>query len=85
MQAFIIIIYLLTSVTIPNSVDYIGDLAFAYCSIYEVIIDDNTPPKIGQSVFKACQTNLNIYIPMYTTIMYVLEGWPYANLTECDM
>jgi hypothetical protein len=51
----------LTSITIPNSVTSIGDSAFAYTKVNNVIIP-NSVINIGQQVFEGCSSLSNITI-----------------------
>ncbi|MBO4412501.1 MAG: leucine-rich repeat protein [Clostridia bacterium] len=57
---------LLTSITIPNSVQIIGYQAFAYCPISSIIIP-NSVTNISDAAFWLCERLTNITIPSSVT------------------
>lgn len=73
----------ITAVTIPDSVEYIGDEAFYNCYWLEnIYCESNVPPYIGYNVFENCPTNFTIHIPQNTRDTYVFSGWPEDKLVE---
>ena len=77
----------LTSVTIPNSVTYIGSNAFAYCSSLTSIISEiKNPFKIDSNVFNGIPSNAELIVPKGTKALYLAtEGWnKFSKITEAD-
>lgn len=73
----------MTSVTIPDSVEYIEDMAFYNCLWLEnVYCESHIPASVDSDVFEGCPSNLKIYIPQNTTDAYVYAGWPEDKLVE---
>ena len=54
---------LLTSITLPNSITSIGDMAFQYCAGLTNLIIPNSVTSIGASSFYACYKLASITIP----------------------
>ncbi|MDR0497235.1 MAG: SUMF1/EgtB/PvdO family nonheme iron enzyme [Treponema sp.] len=67
----------ITSVTIPGSVEQIGNNAFANCPILEsVFVLAATPPKMGANVFLRSSSGLRIYVPSTSVSAYkAAAGW----------
>ena len=54
----------LTQIFIPNSVSSIGEYAFLYCkSLNKVYFQSQKPPKMDDSTFSKCPSNMMIYYP----------------------
>ena len=65
------------TVTIPASVTYIKDYAFAYCnSITLFKFESLTPPSLADTVFESVY-NLQISIPIEAVEAYLTCDWPY--------
>lgn len=61
--------YTLTSVTIPNSVTYIGSNAFAYCTkLSSIILPDNLV-YLGENAFYGCESLIEVILP--ATLNYI--------------
>ena len=57
----------LTEVTLPGSITFIGEYAFAYCSyLTTVYANAETPPETGNGIFYKHNDNLVIYVPSVT-------------------
>ena len=71
----------LTSVTIPNSVTYIGDFAFYCCSfLTEIYCLALTPPKVGSNTFDDCY-GATLYVPDIALDAYKTTDWNgFANI-----
>ena len=67
----------ITSVTIPSSVTYIGDRAFAWCNIASVVIPDSVT-YVGESAFWGCSKLASV------TIGKGVTGIGYRAFTACD-
>lgn len=55
--------YNLTSVTIPNSVEYIGERAFDECKYLTSVTIPNSVKHIGEGAFAGCEGLTTVYIP----------------------
>lgn len=54
----------LKEIIIPNSVSSIGEYAFLYCkSLNKVYFQSQKPPKMDDSTFSKCPSNMMIYYP----------------------
>lgn len=61
------------SIIIPDSVESIGNLAFAYCNnLREIIFLSKTPPKIDDNIFEGC-TNFILRVPSGAESDYLNE------------
>jgi hypothetical protein len=65
----------LTSITIPNSVTSIGDMAFMSCDNLTSITIPNSVTSIGKWAFAGCDKLKKIYIPRGTKAKFAaMEG-----------
>ena len=60
----------LTSITIPQGLEYIGDESFAYLASLETIILPAGVKKINASAFMKCTALKTIYVPANKTGYY---------------
>lgn len=67
----------LETVTIPDSVDTIGDYAFSNCSnLTSLTVKATYPPTLGSGVFTNTNSNLVIYVPAESVNDYkAASGW----------
>ena len=67
----------LTQVTIPENVATIGSAAFQSCSnLTKIYCKANTPPALGDGVFKYGANALEIYVPSASVELYkTADGW----------
>ena len=73
----------LNSVTIPNSVTYIGNNAFYECSgLTSVTVEATTPPSVYSYSFPA---NQRIYVPIGTLAAYKSTNWNNFDLRVFDL
>lgn len=63
-------VYNMTSVTIPDTVTYIGGLSFAYCTSMETVNMSNKVEFIGTGAFKGCTSLTDITLP--NTLLNIL-------------
>ena len=75
----------LTSVTIPNSVTYIGEWAFKNCSSLTSITIPNSVTSIGSSAFYGCSSLTSIDIPNSVTSIGVWAFYGCSSLTSIDI
>jgi hypothetical protein len=71
--------YSLTSLTIPSTIEYIGDVAFAYTALEDISIGSGVT-EIGSSAFVGCE-NLTA-ITITATIAPTLGGEPFEDVAE---
>lgn len=75
----------LETVTIPDSVDTIGDGAFENCSsLTSLTVKATYPPTLGSGVFTNTNSNLVIYVPAESVNDYkAASGWSdYASIIQ---
>lgn len=75
----------LETVTIPDSVDTIGDSAFGNCSsLTSLTVKATYPPTLGSGVFTNTNSNLVIYVPAESVNDYkAASGWSdYASIIQ---
>ena len=54
----------LTSITLPDSINSIGQRAFHKCSgLISITLDSTTPPSLGANAFEQTSSDLQIYVP----------------------
>ena len=54
----------LTSITLPDSINSIGQHAFHKCSgLISITLDSTTPPSLGANAFEQTSSDLQIYVP----------------------
>ena len=78
----------ITSITIPETVWYIGDGAFADCSIPNILIKNATPPYIGYSVFSdPTYYHATLYIPNGSWYEYAFNSdwYRFINIRETTL
>lgn len=64
-------------IKLPSSLTKIRNKAFYGCSdLWDVEIDSEYPPEIGDNVFEGCAIELLIFIPDNTMSDYIEAGWP---------
>ena len=91
--------YSLTSITIPNNVNNIGDRAFLSCrQLKNVIMMPIAPPTLGMYVFNGTSSDLSIYVPdqsvqayreasvwsSYADKIWPMEAYLYGIITFAD-
>lgn len=76
--------YNLSSVTLPQGIERIGDLAFASCAFMEFTIPD-TVKEIGFSAFALCRTLKSIVIPESVTDLGDRAFYGCSSLTVADV
>ena len=64
----------LTSVTLPNSVNYIGSYAFERCYRLTLTILSNTPPSIGNDIFENITNSIIVYVPYESINTYKTDA-----------
>lgn len=77
----------LESISIPQSVTEIGMYAFnSNKNLKIVILNNETPPELGNYVFGSCNSELTIYVPESAVEAYkTAEGWSqYADIIYAD-
>ncbi|MGX8713094.1 MAG: leucine-rich repeat domain-containing protein [bacterium] len=73
----------LTSVTIPNSVTYIGDYAFAQCTgLSEIHSRANVAPTLGTNVFSGVTSTIPVYVPCGRSAHYYSRWSLFSNIIE---
>ena len=73
----------MTSVTIPNSVTFIGNNAFAYCSGLTSITIPNSVTSIGYDAFSGCSGLTSVTIPNSVTSIGSYAFYNCSGLTDC--
>ncbi len=75
----------LTSVTIPNSITYIGAQAFSYCRSLTSVTIPNSVTDIGRYAFECCSSLTSVTIP--ESVTYISEGafWGCSGLTSVNI
>ncbi len=71
----------ITKIMIPNSVQSIGDKAFAYCSRLSEITIPNSVKSIGEEAFRDCTGFKSVTIPENVTFIDVNAFYQCSNLT----
>ena len=64
----------LTSITLPNSVNYIGSYAFERCYRLTLTILSNTPPSIGNDIFENITNSVIVYVPYVSINTYKTDA-----------
>ena len=75
----------MTSVTIPKSVNVIGENAFHEClRLGEIHCKSTIPPRIAKYQFEKIKDICNLYVPKGFSAAYKnIEGWKdFANIIE---
>ena len=72
----------MTSITIPDSVTYIGGGAFRYCSGLTSVTIGNSVTYIGSEAFKYCSSLTSITIPDSVTYIGDSAFWNCSRLTS---
>lgn len=57
----------LTSVALPNTIDYIGSYAFEGCKLLDTVIIPSSVTSIGWNAFEGCTSLTNVTIPSSVT------------------
>ena len=78
----------ITSITIPESVDYIGEGAFAGCGIPNILVKDMTPPYLGYMAFSdPTYYHGTLYIPNGSWYEYAFNSdwYRFINIRETTL
>ena len=78
----------ITSITIPESVDYIGEGAFAGCGIPNILVKDMTPPYIDPSSFSdPTYYHATLYVPNGSWYEYAFNSdwYRFINIRETTL
>ena len=76
----------MTSITIPNSVTYLGKSCFYGCSgLTEVHANHQTPPATGADFFGGCNSLQTIYVPTGASANYDIDPWNAYKIVEEDV